>query len=119
MTELLVGVNTLGAIVALLVALRALKRSHTEELVIAIFADNRWEKMMNKIFENARESAKTAAADRVQMLLNTRDYMPRELQSQVNQELERRVAAIERKIDDVPVKTAREVIIALAKGGKD
>ena len=107
------GLQALGTLVALIAALKALKQDHTKSLVTSIFADEKWEKMVEKINEDAREAARIAAADRVQVLINPRDYMPREVQENTNKEIFRRLSTLERKVDDVPGATADQVMIRL------
>lgn len=112
--KLVQGVSTIAA---LLLALKALRKDQTQSLVLAIFADERWEKMLEKLFadvqRDAREAGRIAAADRVQVLINPRDYMPRELQEKSNEEFERRLKEVERKIDNVPRETAKEVMLII------
>jgi hypothetical protein len=111
------AVTGFSTLLAILLSIKALKKDRTTELVKEIFADERWGKMLDKIIAEAREAGRVAAADRVQVLINPEDYMPRELQDQKNAELERRLESLERKVDDVPAKTAREVLSAMRQGG--
>jgi hypothetical protein len=106
-------VQAVGTIVAIIVAVKAMKKDKTSALVLAIFADDKWEKTVAKIIEDAREAGRTAAADRVQVLINPRDYMPREVQDITNREIFRRLANVEQKIDDVPEATAEQVMLKL------
>lgn len=113
MTEVIVLASGLGTVVSLLIGLKALKRDQTKDLVIAVFTDERWEKIVEKLLNEAREAGRLAAADRVQVMINPKDYMPREVQELTNKEIFRRLAAVEKKIDDVPEATAEQVMIKL------
>lgn len=106
-------VQGLSTLVALMLALKALRKDHTQSLVLAIFADEKWEKTLEKIMGDAREAAKLAATDRVQVLINPRDYMPREVQETTNKEIFRRLQQLETKVDDVPSATAKEVMLLI------
>jgi hypothetical protein len=112
------GLQAVATLVALFVALKALRKDHTQELVQAVFADERWEKVVEKIMSEARDAGKVAAADRLQTMINNRTFMPREVQENTNKEIFRRLAKVEQKIDDVPSATADAVMIRLREERK-
>jgi len=79
--------------------------------------DERMERMMVDAKEAARVAAEVAAANRATTILNTQDFMPRREQENTNREINRRLTEVERKIDDVPVKTAEQVVLRLRPQG--
>jgi len=94
-------------VMTLFIARRTLKTQDTDAMAIAILAADRWQKERAKLLDDA----KAAVTDRFQVILAS--YMPRELQEAKNDEIFRRLEAVETKIDNVPEATADRVMIRL------
>jgi flagellar biosynthesis regulator FlaF len=106
-------VQAVGTIVAIIVAVKAMKRDETSSTVRAIFADGLWQSMIEKLHQDALTAARSAAADRMTVLINEKTFVLREVQEVMNREIFRRLAAVEKKIDDVPEATAEQVILKM------
>jgi hypothetical protein len=110
-------IQSAATVIALAASMRALKRDSTKDNTMAVLSDETFLKKHATAIQEAKDAAVVAArtevADRIQVLINSKYFMSRELQDAKNSEFSRRLQAVEEKIDNVPAKTAQEVMLRI------